>query len=138
MLAHEEHAGVARLLADLNAVYRDEPALWTLDTSPEGFAWIIGDDAANNVFAFSRHGADGELLVCVVNFAAVPHEGYRVGLPRTGRWREVINTDAPAYGGSGVGNQGAVVAEDQPAHGRPASATLRIPPLGALWLRPDR
>jgi len=138
MLTHEEHAGVARLLADLNAVYRDEPALWTLDTSPEGFAWIVGDDAANNVFAFSRHGKDGELLVCVVNFAAVPHEGYRVGLPRAGRWREVINTDAPVYGGSGVGNQGAVVAEYQPAHGRPASAALRIPPLGALWLSPDR
>jgi 1,4-alpha-glucan branching enzyme len=136
MLQHAEHAGVARLLADLNAVYRDEPALWSRDTSPDGFSWIIGDDTGNNVFAYERIGANGELLVCVVNFAAVPHEGYRIGLARPGWWQEVVNTDATEYGGSGVGNQGAVEAIDEPSHGRPASATLRIPPLGTVWLRP--
>jgi 1,4-alpha-glucan branching enzyme len=136
MLEHAEHAGVARLLADLNAVYRDEPALWSRDTMPEGFSWIIGDDTANDVFAYERIGAHDELLVCVANFAAVPHEGYRIGLARPGWWQEVVNTDATEYGGSGVGNQGAVEAVDEPSHGRPASATLRIPPLGTIWLRP--
>ncbi|MBX6748966.1 MAG: 1,4-alpha-glucan branching protein GlgB [Micromonosporaceae bacterium] len=137
LLEREEHAGVARLVADLNATYRSAPALWTRDTSPDGFAWIVGDDAANNVFAFARYGAGGEVLVCVANFAGVPHENYRLGLPRPGRWLEVINTDATSYGGSGVGNGGHVDAQDAPWHSHPASATLRIPPLGALWLRPE-
>jgi 1,4-alpha-glucan branching enzyme len=136
LLSHEEHAGVSRLVADLNAIYRDEPALWTRDTSPDGFSWIVGDDKGNNVFAYSRHGDDGQLLVCVLNFAAIPHEAYRIGLPRAGVWRELLNTDAATYGGSDVGNHGSVIAEETPLHGRPASATLRIPPLGALWLRP--
>jgi 1,4-alpha-glucan branching enzyme len=121
---------------DLNSTYRDEPALWSLDTQPAGFTWIVADDAAHNTIAFQRTGADGSVLVCVVNFAAVPQEGYRLGLPRGGAWREVLNTDAEAYGGSGVGNLGAVYAEMLPWHDRPASAVLRVPPLGALWLRP--
>jgi 1,4-alpha-glucan branching enzyme len=77
-------------------------------------------------------------MVCVANFAALPHEGYRLGVPRSGAWEEVINTDADTYGGSGVGNLGQVVAEDTPSHGQPASLTVRVPPLGALWLRPAR
>jgi 1,4-alpha-glucan branching enzyme len=131
------HAGVARLVRDLNLAYRDADALWTQDTTPEGFGWILGDDAGHNTFAFERRGADGSILVCVANFASVPHEAYRVGLPQGGAWREVINTDAAAYGGSGVGNLGTVTADDVVWHGRPASAALRIPPLGALWLRPE-
>jgi 1,4-alpha-glucan branching enzyme len=87
--------------------------------------------------AFMRTGADGTCLVCVANFAAVPQEGYRVGLPRPGRWVEVVNTDADGYGGSGVGNLGAVDARPEPSHGLPASASLRVPPLGVLWLRPQ-
>jgi len=137
LLERDDHAGVARLMADLNAVYRSDPALWSRDTSPDGFAWIVGDDAANNVFAFARYGSGGEVLVCVANFAGVPHENYRLGLPRTGRWLEVVNTDATEYGGSGVGNGGHVDAHDTPWHAHPASVTLRIPPLGALWLRPE-
>jgi 1,4-alpha-glucan branching enzyme len=137
LLEREDHAGVARLVADLNAVYRSSPALWARDTRPEGFGWIVADDAANNVFAFARYGDGGEVLVCVANFAGVPHENYRLGLPRSGRWLEVINTDATHYGGSGVGNGGHVDAQDDPWHAHPASATLRIPPLGALWLRPE-
>jgi len=74
-------------------------------------------------------------MVCVANFAAVPHEGYRLGLPSPGSWHEVINTDAQLYAGSGVGNLGAVKAVDEPYHGLPASATLRLPPLATLWLR---
>jgi 1,4-alpha-glucan branching enzyme len=75
------------------------------------------------------------MIACVANFAAVPHEGYRVGLPAAGRWSEVLNTDAQAYGGSGVGNFGGVYADEVAWHGRPASAALRLPPLGTLWLR---
>jgi 1,4-alpha-glucan branching enzyme len=110
--------------------------LWTQDTVAAGFSWIVGDDAGNNVFAYERRGDDGSLLVCVANFAAVPHEGYRMGLPVGGRWREIVNTDAAVYGGSGVGNLGVVVADGPPSHGRDHSASLRLPPLGALWLTP--
>jgi 1,4-alpha-glucan branching enzyme len=137
LLADPDRAGVRRLVRDLNRVYRADSALWSQDTRPAGFGWIIGDDAAHNTFAFQRMGVDGSVLVCVVNFAAVPHEGYRVGLPRAGPWREVINTDAAVYGGSDVGNLGVVHAAAPGWHGLPASAVLRLPPLGALWLRPD-
>jgi len=129
--------GLMRLVGDLNATYRANPALWSRDTTPDGFRWIVGDDAANNTLAFLRTGADGTCLVCVANFSAVPHEGYRIGLPRPGRWVEVVNTDADGYGGSGVGNLGAVDALPEPSHGLPASASLRVPPLGVLWLRPE-
>jgi len=129
--------GLMRLVGDLNATYRANPALWSRDTTPDGFRWIVGDDAANNTLAFLRTGADGTCLVCVANFSAVPHEGYRIGLPRPGRWVEVVNTDADGYGGSGVGNLGAVDALPEPSHGLPASASLRVPPLGVLWLRPS-
>jgi 1,4-alpha-glucan branching enzyme len=129
-------AGIQQVLRDLNAVYRDTPALWTRDTAPEGFSWISAEDSANNTFSFVRTGDDGSQLVCIVNFAAIPHENYRIGLPRAGTWHEVVNTDAVAYGGSGVGNLGAVHAVDEPSHGQPASVSLRVPPLGALWLRP--
>ncbi len=137
MLDDPAHAGVAQLVADLNAAYRREPALWSQDTTPDGFEWIIVDDNQRNVFAFQRIGTAGDVVVCVANFAALPHEDYRVGLPRTGRWQEIINTDSTAYGGSGVGNLGSVEAHPVPSHGRPASTTLRIPPLGAIWLRPE-
>jgi 1,4-alpha-glucan branching enzyme len=129
--------GLMRLVADLNGAYRANSALWSQDIRPEGFRWIVGDDAGNNTLAFLRTGADGSCLVCVANFSALPHDGYRVGLPRHGRWVEVVNTDAGVYGGSGVGNFGTVDAEPVPSHGLPASATLRVPPLGVLWLRPE-
>jgi 1,4-alpha-glucan branching enzyme len=135
LLDDPAHAGVARLVHDLNAVYRDVAALWSLDTSPDGFRWLVADDAAHNVFAFERTGVDGSLLVCVVNFAAIPYEGYRLPLRRGGQWREIINTDAEIYGGSGVGNLGGVRAEEGSPDG-PAVATVRVPPLGALWLSP--
>ncbi|MFW6092285.1 MAG: alpha amylase C-terminal domain-containing protein, partial [Actinomycetota bacterium] len=86
---------------------------------------------------FLRWGADGSVLACIANFAAVPHEGYRIGLPYAGRWEEVLNTDADDYTGSGVGNLGGVLTEEAPWHGFTASATLRLPPLGTLWLRPS-
>ncbi|MEV4756646.1 1,4-alpha-glucan branching protein GlgB [Micromonospora sp. NPDC049559] len=136
LLDDPARAGLQRLVRDLNTVYRDVPALWSQDTVPNGFRWIVGDDRDNNTVAFVRIAADGSTLVCVANFAAVPHDDYRVGLPSGGTWREVLNTDADLYGGSGVGNLGQVTAEDVPWHGMPASAALRVPPLGVLWLRP--
>jgi len=135
LLEYPEHQGVQRLVGDLNRTYRDTRALWSQDTSPAGFSWIDANDAADNVFSFLRWADDGTVLACVANFAGVPHEGYRLGLPRPGRWDEVINTDAEVYGGSGVGNLGAVRTESRSCHGQPSSAVLRVPPLGALWLR---
>ncbi|MGA3489202.1 1,4-alpha-glucan branching protein GlgB [Micromonosporaceae bacterium DT55] len=137
LLDDPARAGVQRLVADLNAVYGQTPALWTQDTDPAGFRWIVADDADNNVSVFVRIAADGNTLVCVAAFSATPQEGYRIGLPAGGTWREVLNTDSAHYGGSGVGNLGAVHAEDVPWHGLPASAALRIPPLGVLWLRQE-
>jgi 1,4-alpha-glucan branching enzyme len=130
-----DHRGVQTLVADLNRVYGESPSLWTRDADPAGFQWIDANDASNNVFSFLRHGDDGSVLACIANFSAVPHEGYRVGLPYAGRWDEVLNTDAEAYSGSGVGNLGAIEAAGTPWHGQPASATLRVPPLGTVWLR---
>ncbi|GIL31472.1 1,4-alpha-glucan branching enzyme GlgB [Actinocatenispora comari] len=129
------HAGVKAMVTDLNARYKDAPALWTQDTSPAGFAWIDANDAAGNVFSFLRWGSDGTVVACVANFAGGPHADYRLGLPRAGRWTELLNTDAESYGGSGWGNLGEVVATDEPWHGQPASATIQVPPLATLWLR---
>jgi len=135
LLDAPDHRGVARLVGDLNRIYRETSALWSQDHEPAGFGWIDADDVAGNVFSFLRYGSDASVLACVANFAAIPHEQYLLGLPRTGRWDEVINTDAEVYFGSGVGNFGGVSAVDEAAHGLPASARLRVPPLGALWLR---
>ncbi|HEX3002636.1 MAG TPA: 1,4-alpha-glucan branching protein GlgB [Angustibacter sp.] len=137
LLDQPAHRGVHSLVRDLNARYRELPALWSQDLSPDGFRWIDANDAAGNVFSFLRFPAVGsdDVLACVVNFSGTPHHGYRLGLPSTGRWTEVLNTDAEQYGGSGVGNLGEVVADEQSWHGLPASAVLSLPPLGAVWLR---
>ena len=128
--------GVLRLVTDINAVYRSNPALWSQDTRPEGYSWIDANDSANNVLSFLRFGSDGSVLACVFNFSGSEHSGYRLGLPTAGRWREVLNTDAQVYHGSGIGNLGGVDAVARPQHGRPASAVLVLPPLSALWLEP--
>jgi 1,4-alpha-glucan branching enzyme len=135
LLDNEDNRGVQQLVRDLNAAYRSIPALWSQDTESAGFSWIDANDATNNVFSFLRYGTDGSVVACVANFAGVPHEGYRLGLPRAGTWHEVINTDAETYTGSGVGNFGAVEATEEPWQGLPASAPLRLPPLGTVWLR---
>jgi len=96
--------------------------------------WIDANDAGNNTFSFVRWASDGSAVAVIANFAGVPHEGYRLGLPMAGTWTEILNTDAGGYGGSGVGNLGSVTAADPPWHGLPASAELRVPPLGTLWL----
>jgi 1,4-alpha-glucan branching enzyme len=141
LLGNPLHGGIKRMVGDLNRVYKDTPALWTRDNTPEGFSWIDANDAAGNVLSFLRHGVDGDgrptVMACIANFSGGPRDDYRVGLPFAGRWREVLNTDAEIYGGSGVGNLGAVSAEPQMWHGRPASAALRLPPAGVLWLAPE-
>ncbi|EWM16201.1 1,4-alpha-glucan branching protein GlgB [Kutzneria sp. 744] len=131
------HNGIKRLVGDLNAAYREAPALFTLDTSPDGFSWIDANDSAGNVLSFLREGEDGSMLACVANFSGSPHENYRIGLPTTGAWREVVNTDAEVYGGSGWGNQGEITAGAKPWHGRPASAVVQLPPAGVIWLAPE-
>jgi 1,4-alpha-glucan branching enzyme len=125
------------LVGDLNRAYRSRRAVFSRDNSPEGFRWIDANDAANNVLSFLRYGDDGSVLACIANFAGVPHEGYRVGLPSAGRWIEVHNTDSEQYGGSRVGNLGAVEAEPVQWHGQPVSVQLRVPPAGVLWLAPE-
>jgi hypothetical protein len=129
--------GVQALVRDLNRVYREHPALWERDSSPEGFAWIDPNDVDGNVLSFIRYGASGEPLVCLCNFSPVPRNDYRVGLPRVGPWTEVLNTDAAPYGGSNVGNLGAVEAAEIGWDGQPASASVTLPPLATVWLTPS-
>ncbi len=131
------HQGITAAVRDLNAVYRAHPALWSQDTSPGGYSWVQADDRENNVIAFLRYGSDGSVLACVFNFSGSVHGEYRVGLPSAGAWREILNTDAVEYGGSGIGNLGGVKATDEPWHGRPASATVALAPNTAIWLAPE-
>ncbi|GAA4800681.1 1,4-alpha-glucan branching protein GlgB [Actinomycetospora chlora] len=137
LLDDPRHGGLRRLVGDLNAAYRALRPMWELDVDPAGFSWIDANDAGGNVLSFLRHDRDGNPVACLVNFSGVDHPNYRVGLPSTGRWREVINTDADVYGGRGVGNYGAVIATSRPWHGRPASAEVTLPASGVLWLAPD-
>ncbi|WP_285587980.1 1,4-alpha-glucan branching protein GlgB [Herbidospora sp. NBRC 101105] len=137
VLDFDFHQGVQRLVRDLNGVYKDTPALYTQDDTPDGFRWIDADDFSGNVFSFVRYGTDGSALACVTNFSGGPHEDYRLGLPEGGTWTEVLNTDAYEYAGSGVGNLGGVVATEAEHHGLPYSVRLRVPPLGTVWLRKE-
>ncbi|MGA3363235.1 MAG: alpha amylase C-terminal domain-containing protein, partial [Solirubrobacteraceae bacterium] len=136
LLEQPEHAGIHSLVRDLNRSYRDEPALWLRDNVAEGFRWLQAGDAAANVLAFMRLGGQ-RVLVCVANNSPVVREGYRVGLPHGGRWREALNTDSPGYGGAGVGNPGWLVADAQPWNEQSHSVALTLPPLAVLWLEPE-
>jgi 1,4-alpha-glucan branching enzyme len=147
----EDHAKLRRMLAEANRLYRAEPALWELDFTPNGFHWIDASDSDNNILSFYRaRGSAGpfagepawptvpvsDVVVCVANFSPVPQYGYRIGLPRGGRWLEVLNTDAKEWGGSGLGNMGEVWAQDFGWHGQAHSAEMVLPPLAVLWLVP--
>jgi 1,4-alpha-glucan branching enzyme len=131
------HRGLHSLVKEMNRTYSGHRALWGSDFEPSGFQWLEADDYGRNVFAWLRLSEGEKPVAVVTNFAGTPHEDYRIGLPQAGRWREVLNTDAAEYGGSGVGNLGAVDAVDEPSHGRPASAVLRVPPLATVWLTPE-
>ncbi|MFP3905606.1 MAG: 1,4-alpha-glucan branching protein GlgB [Acidimicrobiales bacterium] len=135
------HAGVARVIADLNELYRSLPALHEQDCADEGFEWVEASDTTNNVVAFLRHGADDEAtppVLAVFNLTPNVHYNYRLGVPSAGFWVERLNTDAELYGGSGVGNLGGVESLPVPSHGRYHSVVLTLPPLGALYLQLDR
>jgi len=130
------HAGIQATVRDLNHRYRDRRALWSVDFDPAGFTWLVADDADHNTAAFLRVGDGDEVLACVANFSPVPRYEYLIGLPRRGQWTEVLNTDAVEYGGSGVGNLGAVTADGGPAHGQITSARVTLPPLAVVWFEP--
>jgi 1,4-alpha-glucan branching enzyme len=137
-LTHEtDHAGVQHWLRDLNRVYRERPELHEVDFSPAGFQWIDMHDSDDSVLSYLRLSASGAPLLAVCNFTPVVRREYRVGVPLPGRWREVLNSDAPFYGGSGVGNLGGVQAEAKPWHGRPHSISLTLPPLAFSLFAPE-
>ncbi len=131
------HAGVKRLIGDLNRVYRREPALHELDFSPDGFEWVDVGNSEMSIIAFLRKPAKGAPLLVVCNFTPVPRANFLVGVPLRGVWREIINSDARDYGGSGWGNFGAVESAPVGAHGRLESVSLSLPPLAILVLRWD-
>jgi 1,4-alpha-glucan branching enzyme len=137
LLEDAGHGGLQALVRDLNHVYRDHPALWERDDDHEAFGWLEANDADANVLAFVRWGdGDSKPVVVIANLSPVPRENYRVGLPRSGAWTEVLNSDAGVYGGANVGNMGGVAADPQPWHNQPFSAGVTIPPLGVVWLVP--
>ncbi|AVO55572.1 1,4-alpha-glucan branching protein GlgB [Ectopseudomonas mendocina] len=136
LLQYPEHAATQALLRELNQLYRGEPALHQLDDRAEGFQWLIGDDARNSVFAWLRHGRDGESLLVVHNFTPQVIDGYRVGVPKAGSWRVLLNTDESRWSGSGAGTHGELHSDAVAAHGQADSLNLQLPPLATLILRP--
>jgi 1,4-alpha-glucan branching enzyme len=137
LLAESDHRGLQSLVTNLNQAYKAEPALWEADHDPAGFQWIDANNADENVIAFVRTApSSGRQLVCICNFAPVVRHGYRIGLPKPGLYRELVNTDSALFGGSNQGNAGAVMAEAIPWHGLPYSASITLPPLATLWLEP--
>ncbi len=135
LLDNQENAGVQLLVRDLNNLYRQEPALHALDTDPDGFRWLAADDAENSVYAFHRRGGGGADIAVIANMTPEPQRNYRVGLPQSGTWRELLNSDAEMYGGSNFGNDGGVSADGPQLHGQPCSAALSLPPLGVIILK---
>ncbi len=137
LLQYDRHRKMRHWVGDLNRIYRQRGALHSLDCVPEGFSWIDGGDARNSVLSFMRHGRDGTALACVGNFTPVPRPNYRIGVPKGGRWKELLNSDAPLYGGSGQGNLGVIEATPVASHGRKHSLTITVPPLTMLMLAPE-
>ena len=125
---YAEHQGIQKTVAELNAIYKATPALWEKDTNPEGFTWLVGNDGAANVVAFARWDDYASALVSVTNFSPVPHENYQLPFPNAGIWCEVLNTDDPSFGGSGVSNEPVIVGASQ-------IASVRIPPLATVWFK---
>jgi 1,4-alpha-glucan branching enzyme len=135
LLDTPDHRGLFTLVRDLNTGYKALPALFNRDFTPDGFSWIDANDTAHNVFSFLRWGNDGSVVACIANFSGIPYGDYRIGLPRGGRWSEILNTDSEVYGGSGVGNYGAVEAVEESWHAQPFSAAITVPPLAVVWLQ---
>jgi 1,4-alpha-glucan branching enzyme len=138
LLQYPFHASLLRWVRDLNTFYRGQPSLFELDFDPSGFEWVDGSDSQRSVVCFLRKGKrPGDLTLFACNFTPVPRNNYRVGVPLDCFWREVLNSDAPLYGGSGQGNVGGVTASPLPIHGRPFSLNLTLPPLGMVVFQPE-
>lgn len=138
LLEQSEHLGLQHWVRDLNHLYRSEPALYEQDFEQDGFAWIDCHDADQSVISFLRRGVGTkDVILAVANFTPVPRHNYRVGVPRGGAWRELLNSDAALYGGSGQGNMGGVEAAPLPSHDHYASVALTLPPLGIVFLKSD-
>ncbi len=136
LLGSPLNQGLQAAVRDLNRLYRATPALYRRDGEAEGFRWIVVDDKAQSVLAWLRVGGEGDPPVAVVcNFTPQPRSVYRIGLPEAGWWREIFNSDALDYGGSGVGNLGGARATSRPSHGYPASAELTLPPLSTVYFQ---
>ncbi len=136
LFGHKYHDGIRRFVGDLNRIYRDYPALYEVDFTPEGFEWIQCDDSANSVFAFCRKSQKGDqLLVVVANFTPAPREQYRVGVPRPGFYTEILNSDAEIYGGGNIGNIGGLYSEEIESHGHQQSIAITLPPLSIVMFR---
>ena len=129
------HAGVRQLVRDLNRTYREQKALHQVDYQPTGFSWIDCDDAAHSVISLVRRDESGDEVLAIFNFTPVVRDGYRMGVPRAGHYRELVNTDAEFYGGGNVGNAGALETEAVAAQGLPQSLVLTLPPLAGLILK---
>ena len=139
VLDYETHRGVQRLVIDLNRLYKSERALHEVDFDWHGFEWVDCNDADSSVLSFIRRARDpNDFVVVIANFTPVVREGYRLGVPELGYYRELFNTDAAVYGGSNSGNAGGLMAEPVPWMGRPCSLNLRLPPLGVLFLKLQR
>jgi 1,4-alpha-glucan branching enzyme len=137
-LDHEFHASLQRWARDLNRAYREEAALHELDCDPAGFEWVdAGDESASCLSFIRRAESTSDLILVACNFTPVPRHSYRIGVPRGGTWRELLNGDAAAYGGSGEGNLGAVVASGEGAHGRPFSLEVTLPPLAVVFFKAE-
>ena len=136
VLQYQVHRGVQAWVEQLNRFYRSEPAMHVLDNNPAGFEWVDANDNATSTISLLRKSeSPKDTILVVCNFTPVPRVGYRVGAPHGGYWREMLNSDAREYAGSGIGNFGGVQAEEMPMHGRPFSLKLTLPPLGALFLK---
>jgi 1,4-alpha-glucan branching enzyme len=136
LLGDPDHEGIQRWVTDLNRLYASEPALHELDFEAAGFSWVEGNDWEQSVVAIIRSSSEGRHVLGAFNFTPVPRPAYLLGTPEGGFWRELLNSDAKVYGGSGWGNQGGAQAEERPSHSRPYSVTVTLPPLGAVFLSP--
>ena len=132
---HEYHRGIHRLVRDLNFVYRDNPALFSQDNTPMGFQWLKSDDAAHNLLAYTRWGADGQPIVAVINLSGSTHQGYRLGLPQGGKWELIINTDDAVYGGADNHLPDVVSAEAINWDGFDQSVALTLPAMSVQWYK---
>jgi len=138
LLEHPSHAGLKRWVRDLNTLYRGEPLLHTMDFNSAGFEWVDCKDFQRSIISFLRRGQNpSDQLLFVCNFTPVVRQNYRVGVPLEGHWKEILNSDAPLYGGSGQGNFGGLSTVPLPIHGRPFSLNMTLPPLGIVVFRPE-